>query len=73
MTRATLGHTGQPLTADAGTTIIYALITLAAALRVLAPLSSQALHLTECAGAAWITAFGLYLVLYGPLLVRRAR
>ena len=73
MTRATLGHTGRPLVAGAGTTAIYVLITLAAALRVLAPLSSHSLRLTELAGCAWIAAFLLYLVLYGLLLVRRAR
>jgi len=39
MTRASLGHTGRTLAAGPGTTTIYALVTLAAALRVLAPLA----------------------------------
>src|SRR5262249_59359830 len=34
MTRATLGHTGRPLTAGPGTTIIFALVTLAALARI---------------------------------------
>jgi uncharacterized protein involved in response to NO len=38
MTRALLGHTGRPLVAGPGTTAIY--VTLAAILRLLAPLDS---------------------------------
>jgi NnrS protein len=38
MTRASLGHTGRPLVAGRGTNNIYVLVTLAALLRLLAPL-----------------------------------
>ncbi len=65
MTRATLGHTGRPLTAGPGTTLIYVLVTVAAVGRLLAPFAGvdyfQALWLS---GFAWSGAFGLFAVLY---------
>jgi uncharacterized protein involved in response to NO len=71
MTRASLGHTGQPLTANAGTMTIYLLMTLAAILRLAAPLAgSHMLLVLSLAGAAWTGAFGLFVVLYAPLLGR---
>ena len=73
MTRATLGHTGQALVAGPGTTAIYALITVAAVLRLCAPLAGPEgyLPVLALAGAAWSGAFGLFAVLYWPLLARR--
>ena len=73
MTRATLGHTGRALTAGPGTVAIYVLITLAAILRLLAPLGgARYLLLLWVAGAAWSGAFGLFVLLYGrPLLSAR--
>lgn len=70
MTRASLGHTGRTLTAGRGTTTIYVLVTIAALLRLLAPLAGAQYFLTlSLAGAAWSGAFGLFVVLYGrPLL-----
>ena len=71
MTRATLGHTGQPLAAGRGTHAIYLLVTLGAMLRLLAPLAgAQAMAVTWIAGAAWSGAFALFAVAYGPSLVR---
>ena len=71
MTRASLGHTGQPLHAGAGTSAIYLLVTLAAVLRVAAPLAGAGFAiLTSLAGLAWSSAFGLFALLYGPLLAR---
>ena len=71
MTRASLGHTGRPLTAGPGTNTIYLLITLAAVLRVLAPLAGDAmLSVLDLAGAAWALAFGLFAVLYGSALAQ---
>lgn len=70
MTRATLGHTGQALTAGAGTTAIYVLLIVAVIARLLAagfPQFSQALHIAS--GLAWLAAFGGFVVLYGRLLV----
>ena len=69
-TRATLGHTGQPLTAGPGTTAAYVLVTAAAVLRVVAGIAPGAgAELTILAGLSWIAAFALFIVLYGPLLV----
>jgi uncharacterized protein involved in response to NO len=71
MTRATLGHTGSPLVAGRGTTVIYALVTLAAALRLLVPFAGgQTLPVLGLAGAAWSGAFLLFAVLYFPSLAR---
>ena len=70
MTRATLGHTGRELHADGGTTIIYLLVTLGAALRVAAPwLPFDYLLLIQLSGALWGGAFLLFLGLYGPKLL----
>ena len=65
MTRASLGHTGRPLTAGPGTTTIYALVTAAALLRVIAPVGGPIeLTLLSLAGVAWSGAFGLFFLLY---------
>jgi uncharacterized protein involved in response to NO len=71
MTRATLGHTGQALTAGPGTVFIYAALVLSVLARVAAgiwPDLSGPFHTT--AGLGWITAFGGFAVAYGPLLLR---
>jgi uncharacterized protein involved in response to NO len=72
MTRATLGHTGQALQAGVGTTAIYLLVTASAALRIAAPLLDAGQpEILLVGGLAWISAFGLFVALYGPLLVSR--
>jgi uncharacterized protein involved in response to NO len=71
MTRASLDHTGQKLSAGPGTTAIYVLITVAAVLRVLSPLAGEQMTLAVClAGAAWSGAFGLFVIVYGGALAR---
>jgi uncharacterized protein involved in response to NO len=71
MTRASLGHTGHPLAAGPGTVAIYILITVAALMRVAALLTPWPLIVTSLAGAAWSAAFGLFALLYAPLLIRK--
>ncbi len=72
MTRATLGHTSRLLAADRWTAAIYLLIAAAAALRVAAPLLADVyLSLLWAAGLAWSTAFGLFVVHYGRMLLSR--
>ncbi len=75
MTRTALRYGGQRLRAGTGTLSIYALVTLAAVLRFAAGLAdAHAALLSSLAGAAWTAAFGLFVLLYGPLLARpRAR
>lgn len=70
MTRATLGHTGRALHAGPGTVAAYGLVSLAALLRLAAPLAGDAmLTLLTLATAAWTAAFALFVALYaGPLL-----
>jgi uncharacterized protein involved in response to NO len=71
MTRAALGHTGRPLTADAWTTAIYAMVNLGALAR-LAAFWAPAAHLPslQLAGLLWGGAFLLYALRYGPILLR---
>jgi uncharacterized protein involved in response to NO len=68
MTRASLGHTGQPLTAGVGTQAIYLFAFCAAMLRIVAALEGSVM-LMELASVAWVGAFGGFVLLYGPLLV----
>jgi uncharacterized protein involved in response to NO len=71
MTRATLGHTGQTLTAGPGTVAIYLSVILAVLLRVGAGVApGLASSLYTVSGVFWITAFSGFLALYGPLLLR---
>jgi len=70
MTRASLGHTGQPLTAGRGTQAIYLFGFCAAVLRMIAGLVGSML-LMEFASAAWAAAFGGFVLLYGPMLWQR--
>ena len=72
MTRATLGHTGRPLSADRWTVAIYLFVAAAAGLRVAAPfLADVYLPLLWTSGLAWSTAFGLFVVHYGRMLLSR--
>ena len=72
MTRATLGHTGQALTAGAGTITIYAALIISVLARVAAgawPGYAHGLHIVS--GLGWIAAFGGFALVYGALLLRR--
>ena len=72
MSRATLGHTGRELQANAGTTAAYVLVTAGALLRVAAALGLLDYRLgMEIAGAAWIGGFVMFIAVYGPILVTR--
>lgn len=71
MTRATLGHSGRALSVGAGTSILYLALIAAVGARVLAgvwPAQSGWLH--SISGLCWLTAFGGFALLYGPLLLR---
>lgn len=72
MSRATLGHTSQPLRAGAGLTLAFLLITAAVILRIAASLwSGLFTPLMLVAAVAWVAAFLFYLGVCGPLLVKR--
>ena len=71
MTRATLGHTGQALSAGAGTVAIYTALVLAVLTRVAAgtlPGAAAALHMVS--GLTWLVAFAGFAVIYGRWLLR---
>jgi uncharacterized protein involved in response to NO len=71
MTRATLGHTARELRANLATTILYALVTLGAVLRVAAPLELIDYTIAmRCSALAWGGAFLLFVLAYGPILMR---
>jgi uncharacterized protein involved in response to NO len=74
MTRATLGHTGRPLTAGPASATIYVLVVLAAVCRVVAGFPDMEGDLWRTIAAdAWIAAFGLFVAIYGPMLLGRPR
>lgn len=74
MTRASLGHTGQALTASPATQAIYVAIVVAALARVAAvvlPVHGNALlHIAAC---GWIVAFLGFATAFGPLLAGNPR
>ncbi len=72
MTRASLGHTGQALTATAATQAIYAAIIVAAVARICAVIHpAQGEWLLHVAATAWAAAFLGFALAYGPLLLGR--
>lgn len=74
MTRATLGHTGRPLKAGPLTIAIYLSLIGAVVLRILAGiLPDEALTLHAASGVLWIGAFGGFVLVFGPMLLRAKR
>jgi uncharacterized protein involved in response to NO len=70
MTRATLGHSGQPLHAGYATQAIYGLIFISTILRIIAALTGS-FDLIEAAAVCWLLGFTLFVFAYGPLWLRR--
>jgi uncharacterized protein involved in response to NO len=72
MPRVTLGHTGRSLTANRATVAIFLLINAAAVMRVCASwYPEDMMILLVLSAACWIAAFGLFEIVYGPMLLRR--
>jgi uncharacterized protein involved in response to NO len=70
MSRATLGHTGQQLTASFATQAIYAAIIVAALARICAAIEpAHSEPLLHVAAFAWAIAFIGFAVAFAPLLV----
>lgn len=70
MSRATLGHTGQPLTASVATQAIYASILVAAVARICAILEpDHSVPLLHIAAFAWAAAFLGFAMSFGPVLI----
>jgi uncharacterized protein involved in response to NO len=72
MPRVTLGHTGRDLTANRATVVVFVLINAAATARVAASwnIGDMTVLLAVSAGC-WIAAFGLFEIVYGPMLLTR--
>ena len=70
MSRASLGHTGRPLTAPPVVVWAYVLVTLAAVLRLVGALAGTHLYAIFLVGAAlaWVTSFSLFVLVYTPIL-----
>jgi len=72
MTRTARGHTGRPLLADRSDVACYALVALAALVRVVVPPLAPALtlHAVLLSAALWSAGFALYALRYAPTLMR---
>lgn len=71
MTRATLGHTGRDVYSTPTTVAIYGAMLVAALARIAAPLMPAFYYqMLLTAGAAWFSAFAIFVLTYGPMLMR---
>ena len=72
MTRTARGHTGRPLRADNYEVACYALVQVAALVRVFGGLFVPSVYLATVvvAGLCWSAAFALYAIRYWPVLSR---
>jgi uncharacterized protein involved in response to NO len=75
MTRATLGHSGQPLAASRWAKAAYGLIGAALALRLALSLAPPRFEtaLFHAAACAWVLAFAAFLWDYWPMLAREPK
>jgi uncharacterized protein involved in response to NO len=70
MSRATLGHTGQKLTASASTQAIYVAVVIAVLARICAVIEpTYSVPLLHLAAFAWAAAFIGFAICFGPALV----
>src|SRR5581483_9054161 len=70
MTRASLGHTGRPLTATLPIQLIYLCALTAATARIVAAFDIARTPLLSLSATAWVAAFAGFAVVYWPLLTR---
>lgn len=72
MTRTARGHTGRPLVADRFEVACYALVALAAAIRVFGGMLLPGAYMATVVASAicWSAGFALYAVRYWPVLTR---
>jgi uncharacterized protein involved in response to NO len=68
MTRASLGHTGQPLTASTLVAGIYLAVALGAAARILAAFGVAPIPMLTVAALGWTLAFSGFSFAFAPLL-----
>lgn len=72
MARVTLGHTGRTMRTTPAMTVGFVLLNLAAAARVYGPMAWPSVYpgWIVIAGLLWVVAFGLFLYIHGPMLLR---
>ena len=72
MTRTARGHTARPLHADSFDVASYALVSLAALVRIVLPIAGPAMTMAAIVGSAalWSAAFALFSLRYWPVLTR---
>jgi len=73
MARASLGHTGRPLSANAIHVLVFAAILTAVLARLLAGLLPGEVWLLHVAATAWIVGFGGFGLAFAPVLLARRR
>lgn len=71
MTRASLGHTGRPLTATRQIEFIYIAAIISALARISAAFDVLREPMLHMSATAWVAAFGGFVMVFGPLLLRR--
>ncbi len=70
-TRVALGHTGRALAAAPLITVAYVVLSAGVLIRIASPLAPGAyLPLIDAAATAWLVAFGLFTVVYWPILTQ---
>jgi uncharacterized protein involved in response to NO len=71
MTRASLGHTGRPLSVSPPTVCAYSFLATAALVRVFGPLGSALSYtwVILIAASLWTAAFVIFLFVYAPILL----
>lgn len=70
MTRASLGHTGRPLTATRAISLIYASVLVSALARIAAAVGVSREPMLHLSATAWVIAFAGFVVVYAPLLTK---
>lgn len=70
MTRASLGHTGRPLTATPAIQGIYIAAGLSAVARIAAAFDLAREAMLYVSATAWVIAFAGFVIVYAPLLLR---
>lgn len=70
--RVSLGHTGRPLTPPKSMSIAFILINVAALVRTFGPwaIPEKTLLFIDISGGFWLLAFTLFVISYGPMLVK---
>jgi uncharacterized protein involved in response to NO len=70
MSRVSLGHTGRMLVVPGSVAVAFGLLFIAAAVRGIGPLVAPSAYLAEMivSGILWTAAFGVFVVVFGPIL-----